>query len=403
MPNMKSHVILQSYTAALGFVYTALSQRPTTFTPVDQKEVSFSIAIPNTTASSRSGPILFQIKAPSSLQWVGLGQGKQMAGANMFILYSAPSNNVTISPRSGQGHFPPVYNPNSRVFLLDGSGIHDGTMTANVLCENCIEWQGGSIDPSSSSTQWIYAYKEGPPLNSVNATESIQRHDGNGIANADLTQAKTTTDNPFLTYNPATGSNDAVSSMDGTRGNAMLVAHGLMMAITFVLLFPSFALLISLPWVTSPSKVHAPLQVLALTLAIAGMGVGIQLAIDKKVKSSSHPIIGIIVVALLVLFQPLMGFLQHRHFRRNGGKGAFAYLHRWLGRSMIILGIVNGGLGFRLAGIGNPSTPRSAMIAYSVIAGVMGLLYLGTHLLVAMQGRSRGQERKLEHNRHPEM
>jgi hypothetical protein len=316
-----------------------------------------------------------------------------MAGANMFILYSSSSNNVTISPRSGQGHIPPMQNSDSRVSLLDGSGIQDGVMTANILCENCNKWRGGSMDPSSSSTQWIYAYKEGSPLNSDSVTELIQRHDRHGSVNLDLSPAKASSSNPFLDYDPATGSGGTISSADNSGRNSMLVAHGLIMAIAFVLLFPSFSLLVPLPWAVSITKVHAPLQVLALALAIAGMGVGIRLAIDRNLMANSHPIIGIVVVALLALFQPAMGFLQHRHFRNSGGKSAFAYVHRWLGRSMVILGIINGGLGFRLAGIGNPGTPRSAMIAYSVIVGVMGLVYLGVHLLVAVQGRNRGQER----------
>ncbi|KAK6812370.1 hypothetical protein RU639_011921 [Aspergillus parasiticus] len=99
---------------------------------------------------------------------------------------------------------------------------------------------------------------------------------------------------------------------------------------------------------------------------------------------------------LLTLFQPAMGFFQHRHLRRDGGKSVFAYAHRWLGRSMIVLGTINGGLGFYLAGIGNPGAPQSAMIAYSIIAGVVGLVYLGVHLLVGIQGRPHRQEWKRE-------
>ncbi|KAE8397695.1 hypothetical protein BDV37DRAFT_265060 [Aspergillus pseudonomiae] len=392
---MRFHFAVKLCAAALESASMTLGQRPTTFSPVGQDEVFFSIAIPDTTAHSGSGPIFFQVKAPSTLQWVGLGQGSQMAGANMFILHSTSSTNVALSPRSGEGHFPPVYNPDSRISLLEGSGIQDGTMTANALCENCNEWQGGSMDPSSSSTQWIYAYKEGPPLNSDSATVTIQRHDGRGGATVDLSRAMTSSDNPFLEYDPAVDSSNVTGFPGVSPGTSMLIAHGVIMAIAFVLLFPSFALLVPLPWPLSITKVHAPLQILALALAVAGMGVGIRLVIDKKLIMSAHPVIGIIVMALLVLFQPMLGFLQHRHFHRSGEKGIFAYIHRWLGRSMMILGIVNGGLGFRLAGVGNPSTPRGAMIAYSVIAGVVGSAYIGVLLLAAVRGGARRQERRV--------
>lgn len=58
-----------------------------------------------------------------------------MAGANIMVIYADQSGtNVTLSPRLGLGHFMPNYNPDAKVTLLDGSGIKDGVMTANVRC-----------------------------------------------------------------------------------------------------------------------------------------------------------------------------------------------------------------------------------------------------------------------------
>jgi hypothetical protein len=47
-----------------------------------------------------------------------------------------------------------------------------------------------------------------------------------------------------------------------------------------------------------------------------------------------------------------------------------------LGRALLILGVVNGGLGFQLAGIGSSGVPRSWVIAYAVVSGIMGLVYI---------------------------
>jgi hypothetical protein len=82
-----------------------------------------------------------------------------------------------------------------------------------------------------------------------------------------------------------------------------------------------------------------------------------------------------VVVPSLILFQPAMGLLQHRYFSKSGKKGLFGYLHQWFGRCMIILGVVNGGLGFRITGIGLSIAPTGAVIAYSVVAGVFGIVY----------------------------
>ena len=88
--------------------------------------------IPSGTASSGSGPIFFQISAPSGTRWTAFGQGNRMAGANIFILYAADSNNVTISGRSGQGHIMPEHDSSIQLTLLEGSGISNGAMIANV-------------------------------------------------------------------------------------------------------------------------------------------------------------------------------------------------------------------------------------------------------------------------------
>jgi hypothetical protein len=166
------------------------------------------------------------------------------------------------------------------------------------------------------------------------------------------------------------------------------------MAITFVLLFPSFGLLTALSIRGIIVKAHAPLQIIALFMAIAGTGLGIKLALDSDILDDVHAVLGLLVVGLLVLFQPAMGLLQHLHFRRTGRKSIFSSSHRWLGRVIIIVGVLNGGLGFRLAGIGNPNTPKSAVIAYSVIAGAMGLVYVAVRAFVR-RDRQTGPKRSV--------
>lgn len=97
--------------------------------------VCYSLNIPDTTASSGNGDIYFQITAPTSYTWVALGQGSQMAGANIFVLYTdASGTNVTLSPRLGTGHVQPKYNSNAQVSLLEGTTVSNGIMTANVRC-----------------------------------------------------------------------------------------------------------------------------------------------------------------------------------------------------------------------------------------------------------------------------
>ncbi|KAL5334953.1 hypothetical protein BJX70DRAFT_376413 [Aspergillus crustosus] len=362
--------------AAIGLCSFVAAQIDT-FSPQSQGDIFYSVTAPESTASSGSGPIFFQIRAPVTLEWVALGQGTQMAGSDMFVLYSASSRNVTISPRSGIGHSPPKYNSQAQVSLLEGSGIRDGVMTANVRCDTC------RFSPSSS---WIFAYRAGEPLNSDDVEADISFHNEFGGTGVQLSNAVSTSENPFLDFDPTSPSNQP-SEIGGGPGNSadMLIAHGAIMSVAFVLLFPFFGLVVTLPGRGIIVKVHAPLQALTLFLVIAGMGLGIKLGTDNDVMDNVHPILGFIVIGPLILFQPAMGLLQHLHFRRTGGKCIFAHLHRWLGRLLIVAGVVTGGLGFRLAGIGNPNTPRSAVIAYSVIAGFICLVYVAVQVFSAVK------------------
>lgn len=86
--------------------------------------------------------LFFQIIAPTSMAWVAFGQGSAMSGSNIFVVYqNAAGTNVTVSPRLGTGHDEPQSDNTSMVTLLGGSGISNGTMTANVKCKpsNCLK------------------------------------------------------------------------------------------------------------------------------------------------------------------------------------------------------------------------------------------------------------------------
>jgi hypothetical protein len=55
----------------------------------------------------------------------------------MFLVYTnSGGTNVTLSPRTANNHNPPTFNSAAQVTLLEGSGVKDGVMTANVRCES---------------------------------------------------------------------------------------------------------------------------------------------------------------------------------------------------------------------------------------------------------------------------
>lgn len=388
---------------------TAATAQVVTYTHDDG---SISVNIPSDTASAGSGPIYFQISAPSGTQWVGFGQGSRMAGSNMFIVYAQDSTNVTLSPRLGTGHVMPQYNSDAQVTLMDGSGIQsDGTLVANVRCDNCNSWSGGSMDFTDSSSSWIYAARSGDALDTDDASARIQQHNTDTTFSLDLTYgtggsssnpfapqsddssasasasasgasqtgsvsqtseaAATATDGvsiPLASSEPGTVSSGNSGPSDGTE--TLLSAHGIIMSVLFLGLFPLAALTLYLPTTKKVRFIHAPLQVIGTILLIAGLVLGIVIGLRLDEIDGYHQVIGYIVVAMLVLFQPAMGLYQHLHYHKTGGRTIFGVMHRWLGRSMIVLGVINGGLGWQL------TNSNGAYIPYAVIAAIVVLIYI---------------------------
>jgi hypothetical protein len=93
--------------------------------------------------------------------------------------------------------------------------------------------------------------------------------------------------------------------------------------------------------------------------------------LTKLQYSNYHPIIGIVIFAFL-FFQPILGILHHIGFKKTGTRGVASYAHLWLGRILITLGIINGGLGLMLAG----NVHRGTYIAYGIVAGFFWLAWM---------------------------
>jgi len=113
-------------------------------------------------------------------------------------------------------------------------------------------------------------------------------------------------------------------------------------------------------------------------LYIIAFGLGIWMASTIRFGrfnfyNNHHPIIGIVIFAFL-FFQPILGIIHHIGFKKHGQRRGASYVHLWLGRVLITLGMINGGLGLQLAG----NVRRRIYIAYGVVAGVIWLVWMLT-------------------------
>lgn len=205
-----------------------------------------------------------------------------MRGAEIFLMYQDGSGNVTLSTRSGTGHVMPQYTQRSEVELLAGSGVVDGEMVANVRCADC---QSASLSGSSS---WISAWKAGQAIDSQDKSARIDYHDDHSVFQVDLSQASISSDaNPFTGNNGGGNGGGSIVSPGGGSGSAvsstLLYAHGVLMMIVWVILYPAGALLMPFigKWVF-----HAAFQTMAFLAMWAGLGLGYVLAHRLGIVSS---------------------------------------------------------------------------------------------------------------------
>jgi len=74
-----------------------------------------------------------------------------------------------------------------------------------------------------------------------------------------------------------------------------------------------------------------------------------------------------------MVIQPVLGFLHHSHYKKYTARGAVSYAHIWYGRILILLGIINGGLGLQLAGA--PTAFTAVYIAITIVVAILYLLF----------------------------
>ncbi|KAI1631459.1 hypothetical protein F4809DRAFT_164923 [Biscogniauxia mediterranea] len=388
---LNSRLASAALSASLLALTCPAAADPASYCPADG--ICYQVGVPEGSAAASSGNIYLQLRAPTSYAWVALGTGTSMTGSNMFVLYADGAGNVTVSPRSGSGHVPPAYNADADLELLAGSGVDAdaGTMTANVRCGNCESWSGGEMSLSSTSTDWIAAWQAGDPLDSADADATIERHDAHAGFTFDLSQAQVSSDaNPYLTGDATSGGGSGSGSGNGDTAAGsgssgagagagapwylreiptLEAAHGILMAIVMAVMYPLGSLLMP---VFGKWWLHGAWQGVAWLAMWAGFAIGVVLAQRTGINFTTHHTnLGTAVVALFGV-QPALGYLHHVQYVRSGGsRGAASHAHVWYGRALMVLGVVNGGLGLRLAGTG-----RGLVVAYAVVAAVVFAAYL---------------------------
>jgi hypothetical protein len=303
----------------------------------DLESIKFTINIPQ---EENSNELYFSMSGPSSCSWLAVGLGSEkMKHALIFMAYADSSGkNVTLSPRLSHGNIEPEYTSDVKLTYLPGTGIFDNITTVNAKCSNCRQWKGGSIDPTQTEAKFIWANAGVGNLKSNSLTANVKRHGSYGKFKMDLTQAVGLGEavTPANISSPGSIQISEKADHDFSSG-----AHAVIMIFTFVGLMPLAVMILRI--LNSP-KWHGVAQTLSATLALIGMALGIKIGTmynRSKKFNTAHQVIGLLVI-LSMIGQFILGFLHHRMYSQTKLPTKLAPIHIWLGRFVILIGIVNG-------------------------------------------------------------
>ena len=319
--------------------------------------------------SSSSASWIYAVASGSSLDSNDLNADISMHGSASSFDFDLPQ------ARGGSTDVNP-FGSASNATGTSGSGVPSTctpiTSSTRTACPT--SWPPASGIPSARPTWAAGCFEYGPP--------NGWRGRGGGRSSEDR-KIKKRADGCPAGYEASNLSTSSGIGSSSSRSSAILLAHGVLASLAFVALFPIGGILIRIASFTGLVWVHVAVQILAALLYIAAFGLGLYMAMQANIIRSAHPIIGIVLL-IIVVAQPITGWVHHKLFKKNNTRTLWSYVHLWSGRGAIVLGMINGGLGLALAGTG-----RSAVVAYSVIAGVVGLVYIAVVAFAGVRHKNR--------------
>jgi cytochrome b561 len=369
--------------------------------------------------------------------WTGVGIGKNMGEALMFIMYSEQSRvRLTTSVRSAPGHVMPApisHNATEVATLRADVNKVGAEYLAAWVCYSCDAWlpasrpaplrssissalslalssgerqdRRDSSDPMDDSTfqPFIYAANSQQIFYSADEDSTLMIHDSFGLLAVDLATASIADNEPIPSI--ITDGDEVTLPMSSSFGARLVQTsaqiranrssstsfpsavqlHGILMTLSFLGIFTSGTILLRLPLLSrassstaskiikiipiplpgnrtfklrlkynfSPVRLHWTFQLLGTLITLSsGIYMLTRTLSRRPIRMDFHKLLGILILFAIVT-QFLLGWRNHVSFLRTRRPArTLNAVHRWLGRSVLCLGVFNVGVGMWYRGFG---------------------------------------------------
>lgn len=169
---------------------------------------------------------------------------------------------------------------------------------------------------------------------------------------------------------------------------AVIWTHAILATLSWALFFPLGAIVVRV--ITKNARnIHWMVQVLGVLCFTVAFGLGAWIATTLKlwVTWNGHAILGTVIFGLM-LTMPILGILHHKQYISTKKSYTYAWIHVWLGRILILAGIINGGLGLQLGYAKvHMESQRKGEIAYGVCAGFIALVWIAISILACIRSK----------------
>lgn len=162
------------------------------------------------------------------------------------------------------------------------------------------------------------------------------------------------------------------------------IIHALLLCGAFVLLMPTGVIFLRV--IPQSVRWHWVNQTLAAALAIIGGLGGLYLSTmftKSHSYNSAHQLVGIFVI-LAVIVQWGLGFWHHRQYKLTQSPTKYGPIHRYFGQAVVLLGVLNGGIGLTWS-----AAARPFVIAYAVVVAIVGVGVIAAVVWKRFGARSR--------------